>query len=84
MKALVTGAAGFVGSHVSEALVRAGASVVGVDCFTDYYARDIKESNLAGLKGRAKEERFEDHLARYMAKHTGIRLQKLDPKPPED
>jgi nucleoside-diphosphate-sugar epimerase len=50
MKALVTGAAGFIGSHLSEALASAGADVVGVDCFTDYYARDIKESNLANLK----------------------------------
>jgi nucleoside-diphosphate-sugar epimerase len=50
VKALVTGAAGFIGSHVSEALVAGGAEVVGVDCFTDYYARDIKERNLAGLK----------------------------------
>jgi nucleoside-diphosphate-sugar epimerase len=50
VKALVTGAAGFIGSHVSEALAAGGAEVVGVDCFTDYYARDIKEGNLAGLK----------------------------------
>lgn len=50
MKALVTGAAGFIGSHLSEALARAGADVVGVDCFTDYYARDVKERNLAGLR----------------------------------
>jgi nucleoside-diphosphate-sugar epimerase len=50
VKALVTGAAGFIGSHVSEALAAGGAEVVGVDCFTDYYARDIKERNLAGLK----------------------------------
>lgn len=54
MKALVTGAAGFIGSHLSEALVAAGADVVGVDCFTDYYARDVKESNLAALMNRPK------------------------------
>ena len=62
MKALVTGAAGFVGSHVCEALVSAGADVVGVDCFTDYYARDIKERNLAGLKGRPGFRFVEDAL----------------------
>lgn len=47
MKALVTGCAGFIGSHLSAALLDAGAAVVGIDCFTDYYARDIKEANLA-------------------------------------
>ena len=52
MKALVTGAAGFVGSHLSSALLDAGAEVTGVDIFTDYYERDRKEANLAGLIGR--------------------------------
>ena len=46
MKALVTGAAGFIGSHLTGALLDKGASVVGLDCFTDYYARAIKETNL--------------------------------------
>jgi nucleoside-diphosphate-sugar epimerase len=50
MKALVTGAAGFIGSHIAEALVAQGAQVVGVDCFTDYYPREIKERNLATLR----------------------------------
>jgi len=44
---LVTGAAGFVGSHLSEHLVDLGHDVVGVDCFTDFYARSLKEANLA-------------------------------------
>jgi nucleoside-diphosphate-sugar epimerase len=52
MKALVTGAAGFIGSHLSAALLDSGASVAGVDCFTDYYPRPLKEANLATLKGR--------------------------------
>ena len=53
MKALVTGAAGFIGSHLSAALLDSGTTVTGIDCFTDYYPRQLKESNLAGLKGRA-------------------------------
>jgi len=52
VKALVTGAAGFIGSHLSEALTASGADVVGVDCFTDYYGRDVKERNLAALRAR--------------------------------
>lgn len=45
MNILVTGAAGFVGSHLAERLVALGHSVRGVDCFTDYYARSLKELN---------------------------------------
>jgi UDP-glucose 4-epimerase len=47
MKALVTGVAGFIGSHLAATLLDRGATVVGVDCFTDYYPRPIKEANLA-------------------------------------
>ncbi len=46
---LVTGAAGFIGSHVSEALIARGAAVTGVDNFDAFYAREVKERNLAGL-----------------------------------
>ena len=52
MKALVTGAAGFIGSHLSAALLDSGASVTGIDCFTDYYARSLKDANLATVKDR--------------------------------
>ena len=47
MKALVTGGAGFIGSHLSERLLDQGATVTAIDCFTDYYAREIKERNLS-------------------------------------
>jgi nucleoside-diphosphate-sugar epimerase len=53
MKALVTGAAGFIGSHLSTALLDRGADVTGLDCFTDYYARSLKEANLAVNKHRS-------------------------------
>lgn len=52
MKALVTGAAGFIGSTLATALTDRGADVVGIDCFTDYYGRDIKEGNLTSLRAR--------------------------------
>src|SRR5262249_54172929 len=52
MKALVTGAAGFIGSHLTAALLDKGATVVGIDCFTDYYPRAIKEKNLEESKLR--------------------------------
>ena len=49
MKYVVTGAAGFIGSHLTEALQLAGHEVAGIDCFTDYYDPAQKEENAAGL-----------------------------------
>jgi nucleoside-diphosphate-sugar epimerase len=49
MHCLVTGAAGFIGSHLCEHLLKAGHSVVGLDAFIPYYPRSIKEVNLKGL-----------------------------------
>ena len=51
---LVTGGAGFVGSHLAERLMREGEQVVGLDCFTDYYPRPAKEANLAWLRKQAR------------------------------
>jgi nucleoside-diphosphate-sugar epimerase len=52
MECIVTGAAGFIGSHLCERLLDDGHRVIGIDCLTNYYPRSIKERNLAELRNR--------------------------------
>jgi UDP-glucose 4-epimerase len=54
-KAIVTGAAGFIGSHLCEALLARGCDVIGIDCFTSNYDPRIKRDNIAGIEG---DDRF--------------------------
>jgi UDP-glucuronate 4-epimerase len=61
MRYAVTGAAGFIGSHLAEALTAAGHDVVGFDCFTDYYDLALKEENARGLDVR-RVDLAEDEL----------------------
>ncbi len=50
MRCVVTGCAGFIGSHLAQRLLDAGNSVIGIDSFSDYYAKQIKEHNIRKLK----------------------------------
>jgi nucleoside-diphosphate-sugar epimerase len=58
MRILVTGCAGFIGSHLCERLVALGHEVIGIDALTDYYALDVKRSNLSRLH---EDSRFVFH-----------------------
>lgn len=59
---VVTGCAGFIGSHTTERLLAAGHSVRGVDCFTDNYDPELKRRNLLGFSAHPNFELLEDDL----------------------
>jgi UDP-glucuronate 4-epimerase len=60
---VVTGCAGFIGSHLTEALLAAGDTVLGVDAFTDYYPRQLKERNLEDARLQSALRLVEADLA---------------------
>lgn len=84
---VVTGCAGFIGSHLVDVLVTRGDEVVGIDAFTDYYARETKERNLAPLRESGRftfveadlvEEPLEGHVEGaagvfHLAAQPGVR-----------
>lgn len=77
MNALVTGVAGFIGSTLADRLVAEGHDVVGIDSFTDYYPRVLKDRNLAGLvrapRFRLIEARLQDaDLPALLADRTHV------------
>jgi UDP-glucuronate 4-epimerase len=62
MQILVTGVAGFIGSHLGEKLISIGHQVIGIDNFDPFYPRNFKESNLAVLRASDKFSFFEIDL----------------------
>jgi UDP-glucuronate 4-epimerase len=92
---IVTGAAGFIGSHLTRALAARGHRVIGIDNFDPFYDRPLKEANLADLEGRrftfieadirddaAMEALFVQHRPAgvfHIAALAGVRPSILDP-----
>ena len=70
MKILVTGAAGAIGSHVAEALVREGHEVLGIDSLTPYYARELKEINISDIKKSGVDFSIVDLVTDDLASHV--------------
>jgi nucleoside-diphosphate-sugar epimerase len=54
MRAVVTGVAGFIGSHLCDRLLAGGHEVVGIDCFSDFYSRETKQRNIASARDYRK------------------------------
>jgi nucleoside-diphosphate-sugar epimerase len=71
MRYLVTGAAGFIGSHLAEALVERGDEVVGLDSFTDYYDPRRKRENAEGLDV-VEQDLLETDLDELLAGVDGV------------
>ena len=65
MKHLITGVAGFIGSNLAKKLVSEGEEVIGVDCFTDYYPRELKEKNIQPMQGKDNFEFIEADLLKF-------------------
>ena len=53
-RSVVTGAAGFIGSHLAAHLRTLGHDVVGIDCFTSYYGPQLKRANIAALLAESR------------------------------
>jgi UDP-glucuronate 4-epimerase len=93
-RVLVTGAAGFIGSHLVEALVRQGDEVIGIDNFDPYYPRAMKERNLAQAgslpgftfheldlldTGALQSQLTPDTVVVHLAAKAGVRPSLADP-----
>jgi UDP-glucose 4-epimerase len=62
LRSLVTGAAGFIGSTLTEELLQKGHQVIGVDCFIDYYERSLKENNMSSFINQKNFTLIEENI----------------------
>jgi len=73
-RVLVTGAAGFIGSHLCEALVARGDTVIGIDNFDPFYPRATKERNLEALRGAGGFRFLEADIVRQALPLDGVEV----------
>jgi UDP-glucose 4-epimerase len=62
VRSLVTGTAGFIGSTLTEELLKKGHEVIGIDCFIDYYDRSLKENNMSSFIAHENFTLIEENL----------------------
>jgi nucleoside-diphosphate-sugar epimerase len=62
MEVLVTGCVGFIGSHLVDKLLGQGYEVIGMDCFSDYYSREIKKKNISNALENKDFELIEEDI----------------------
>ncbi len=75
---LVTGCAGFIGSHLSEKLLGRGHSVIGIDNFDPFYARSVKEDNMKSFRDCPAFEFLEIDLADLSALKKNLESKKIE------
>ena len=74
---LITGVAGFIGSHLAERLLEMGYQVNGIDSFSDYYPRSIKEGNLERARTFPNFRLFETDLCRSLPQAALADVEKI-------
>ncbi len=78
MKTLITGGAGFIGSHLSEALLKKNESIISLDNFDDYYDSSIKEENIRGFKNYPKFELYRSDIRDFKTLRNIFEKEKPD------
>jgi len=78
LRCLVTGAAGFIGSTLCDRLLESGHDVVGIDSFVPYYARSIKEGNLAQARSSSRFQLIEQDICDVFASAGPMSLDDVD------
>ena len=83
-RVLLTGGAGFIGSHLAEALLRRGSQLAIVDELNEFYSPQRKDENLAEVRRSAIFERFQPDVVVHLAARAGVRNRLYSPITRED